>query len=192
MDRRRIAAECREIVTPEDQKRFRAGDPALFRSLVEDLSPRLLGYAINLTGDHDQAADLLQETWVQAYRRRDTFRGEGPLLGWLVTIAYNRFASERRGEARRLARRAEAHAASGPSAGSTLGAESSCVETRQALAAALAELPERQRSVVVCRLLEDRSVRETAVQLGIAEGTVKATLHQAIQRLRHLLRDWAP
>jgi RNA polymerase sigma-70 factor (ECF subfamily) len=142
---------------------------------VDELSPRLLGYALNLTGDGDEAADLLQETWIQAYRRRATFRGEGPLLGWLLTIAYHRFASDRRGEARRLARQVELASTTDSIGGAIISPDEGRIDTRQALAAALAELPERQRSVVVCRLLEDRSVRDTAVRLGIAEGTVKAT-----------------
>ena len=179
-------------MTPEQLERFQAGDERFFRSIVEEFSPRLLGYAINLTGDREEAADLLQETWIQAYRRRSTFRGEGPLLGWLVTIAYNRFASDRRAEARRLARRTGARNAAGSVGAATIDVDESCIDTRQALAAALAELPERQRSVVVCRVLEDRSVRDTAARLGIAEGTVKATLHHAIRSLRHLLKDWTP
>jgi len=42
--------------------------------------------------------------------------------------------------------------------------------------------------VLICRILEDRSTRETALRLGIAEGTVKATMHQALKKLRNLAR----
>lgn len=179
-------------MTPDELQRFQAGDPVLVRSLVETLSPRLLGYAINLTGDRDEAEDLLQETWIQAYRGRASFRGEGPLLSWLISITYNRFVSDRRGEARRLAKRTEAGVAPRMTWTAAIAADDPSIDTRRALAAALAELPERQRAVFICRLMEDRSVRETALRLGVAEGTVKATLHQAIRSLRRLLKDWNP
>lgn len=54
---------------------------------------------------------------------------------------------------------------------------------------ALETLTEKQRAVVVLRLLEGFSTRATATRMGVAEGTVKATLHQALGRLRPLLED---
>ncbi|MGH8938324.1 MAG: sigma-70 family RNA polymerase sigma factor, partial [Actinomycetes bacterium] len=63
------------------------------------------------------------------------------------------------------------------------------VGERVDLARALAELTAKQRAVVVLRFVEDRSVGEVAVILGIAQGTVKRQTHDAVRRLRRLIPD---
>jgi RNA polymerase sigma-70 factor, ECF subfamily len=180
-------------MTQEELVRFRAGDPAHFRLLVERYSPRLLAYATHLTGERASAHDLVQESWLQAYRRRESFTGEGVFLGWLIAIAYHRFVSDHRRDARRESRLpAVVVEGSTHVEAATVSEHAENAELRRAIAAALAELPPRQRDVVVRRLLEDRSVRETAAELGIAEGTVKAALHHGLAKLRNLLREWKP
>jgi RNA polymerase sigma-70 factor (ECF subfamily) len=69
-----------------------------------------------------------------------------------------------------------------------VGAERS--RLRAAVAEAVAQLPARQRDTVVLRILEARTTRETAELMGCAEGTVKASLHQALQNLNPVLRSW--
>ena len=60
---------------------------------------------------------------------------------------------------------------------------------RDALIRALAQLPRRQRTVVVLRYLEDMAERDVAATLGITVGTVKSTCHQALKRLRITMTD---
>ncbi len=57
---------------------------------------------------------------------------------------------------------------------------------------ALMDLSERERDVVVLRMLEQRSTHETADALRCAEGTVKATLHHALKKLQHSMEVWVP
>ena len=52
------------------------------------------------------------------------------------------------------------------------------------------ELPERERDIVVLRMLYQRSIRETAEALGCAEGTVKAALHHALKKLQNSMEVW--
>ena len=61
-----------------------------------------------------------------------------------------------------------------------------------AIEATLLELPERERDVVILRMLQEKSTREAARALGCAEGTVKATLHHALAKLRVSMEVWAP
>ncbi len=176
-------------MTPEELALFRSGDQALFRRLVERESPRLLGYAVRLTRDLDEARELAQRTWVRAFERRASFTASGSLQGWLLAICRSQFHDGLRvrsrevrvaGEAAEDGRSAEAAAsepadAVGPTAGTRL-------------ADALGALAPQQRDVVVLRVLEGWSTRETARRLGIAEGTVKATLHHSLEKLRFALR----
>ena len=173
-------------MSPEEIERFRAGDPVLFRECVERESPRLLAYAFRLTGDGDAAADLVQESWVTAFRKREALTGTGTLSGWLIAICRSLHLSARRSEGKRAEReRSGWSAGTGPEVVRVL--EES--ERKRRIAAALGDLPPQQRDVLTLRLLEDRSTRETAERMGIAEGTVKATLHHAIQRMRALLEE---
>jgi len=175
------------VSEPSWEERFRAGDPGVFRELVTRESPRLLAYAARLTGDRASAEDVVQQVWVQAYRARCSFLGTGPLTSWLLAICRREASAARRQEQRQraVASALREHAATQPG-GSTL-APAPTGEDPDHLLALIADLPERQRDVLVCRMLDERSTRDTALQLGIAEGTVKATMHQALQNLRKMI-----
>ncbi len=176
-------------MTPEELDRFHAGDERLFQRLVDDHSPRLMLVARAFARSEDEAREILQATWVRAYRKRRAFRGAGGVFGWLCavcrTVALNRLRSGRRRT--RLAD-AVARSAANPAPGSG-GDPAEHEEIRRRLLRALAALGERQRQVVTLRLIEERSVAETAAALGVAEGTVKATLHQAVRALRPMLEE---
>jgi RNA polymerase sigma-70 factor, ECF subfamily len=175
-------------VSPADLRRFHSGDRSLFRSLVESESPRLLRYATWLCGDAQDAQDLVQETWMAAYEQRATFQGRAPLLSWLITICRSRFLAAHRTMARRKHLLA-AHSSylTGPGCySSALGVDPLA---RRRLAEALGQLPERQRDVILLRLVEGLSTRETADRLGAAEGTIKSSLARGLSALRPLLED---
>ncbi len=169
------------------EDRFRGGDPGIFRELVARESPRLLAYALRLTGERASAEDVVQQVWVQAYRARHSYRGTGPLTAWLLAICRREAGAARRREQRQVALASALRERTATEAdASTLPPPATADESGHLLAL-IADLPERQRDVLVCRVLEERSTRETARQLGIAEGTVKATMHQALQKLRKMI-----
>lgn len=207
-------------MTPEEIERFRRGDPELFRFLVEHHTPRLLALARPFASDAVEAEDLVQEVWVRAFARRSTWDGRGPLTAWLMAICRRVCLSDARRPARRRERRSGTagtevavaeldgprektgrtpSATSSQPCGAAAGggrlsnAPDALVERSmlgRAIRRALLELPERQRAVIVCRMLEGLSTRETAERLDCAEGTVKATLHAALGRLATPLRGW--
>jgi RNA polymerase sigma-70 factor, ECF subfamily len=173
-------------VSPAELRRFQSGDRVLLRSLVEAESPRLLRYATWLCGDTQDAQDLVQETWIAAYRQRATFQGRSPLLSWLTGICRSHFLSTRRTEERRKQLLA-AHVLPAAEDYSTPSAADPFARRR--LAQALGELPQRQRDVIILRLVEGLSTRACADRLGVAEGTIKSSLARGLATLRPLLED---
>ena len=174
-------------MTLVDQRAFQRGDPLAFREAVRSLSPRLLALIRRFASSEDEARDLLQITWMKAYRSRRSFSGTGSLAGWLMSTARNVARDHVRGT-----RPAPCPPAATTSAepGPEQLAERAAM--RRDITNALLDLGERQRDVIVLRLLEGRTVRETAAALGCAQGTVKATLHQALRKLEPLLEEWKP
>jgi RNA polymerase sigma-70 factor (ECF subfamily) len=172
------------VITPlpnVDVERFHAGDERLFAELVRTYSPRLLPhlrrYSESAGADIN---DLLQDVWLRAFEKRRGFDGRGSLLGWLLTICrtVGMTAVRRHTPQTSLADHQAAEEAD-PDRG---------IE-RARLHEAVDALPQRQRDVVMLRVVEDRSTAETARILGCAEGTVKAALHAAMHRLKDKLRE---
>src|SRR3954452_10497284 len=78
--------------TDEDQPlvaRAQAGDAAAFDELVIKYSPRLYGLVYNMTSNHEDTNDLLQEVWAKAYRAIKGFRGQSSFYTWCHSIAVN-------------------------------------------------------------------------------------------------------
>jgi len=172
----------------EDARRFRDGDRALFRRLVDHLSPRLLAVTRSFAIDEDEAHDLLQETWLKAWRRRETFESTGTIQGWLYAVCRSVCLSKSSVRPEAPGAVAADAIAAGDTGSPAAVAERS--ELRTAIQHALLELPDREREVAQLRLADGFSTRETAEALGIAEGTVKATLHNAIRKLRRSMENW--
>jgi RNA polymerase sigma-70 factor (ECF subfamily) len=140
---------------------------ALYRSRF-DVFVRV---AANVTGDGDCARDAVQDAFATAVRKRGSFRGDGPLEAWVWRIVLNAARSD--------ARRAT-HAADQCDPASSNGRP----EHDHELRLALARLPERQRIAVFLRYYADLDYAAIGNALGIAEGTVAATLNAAHAALR--------
>lgn len=183
-------------MTDDEVSRFHAGDERLFGQLVSEHSPRLLGAALRLTRDRAAADDLVHDAWVRAYEARRSFAGHGSVLGWLVAVLRTVHLATVRTEARHV-RRAVAYAGLARRDVDVDETADALVEGLDAddrharVIHALAQLGDRQRDVVTLRVLEGLGTAATADRLGIAEGTVKATLAQALNRLRTLMNGTA-
>jgi RNA polymerase sigma-70 factor (ECF subfamily) len=164
-----------------DLDRFHAGDETMFAELVTEYSPRLLPYVRRYAGPDADAGDLLQELWLRAFTKRHTFDGRGSLLGWLFMIARTVGMTAVRKRTREPARDESVDVVKLHDPEPALYPD--------AFRDAVLALPERQREVVLLRLIEGMSTSETARVLGCAEGTVKATLHQAMRNLRAALKE---
>ncbi|WP_344280330.1 RNA polymerase sigma factor [Actinomadura napierensis] len=134
----------------------------------------------------DDAEDVVQDAFVRLHRKRRTLRDQNAALAYLRSSVCN--AARSRLRHLRMARRRHAQLAPPSEAGS---AEHQVVhdEDVRALLAAVADLPGRQREVLVLRYWLDLSERDTAETLGIALGTVKAHTARAIAALGRRLKD---
>lgn len=173
-----------------------AGDDAALEELVLRFRERVYRLACRLTGDEDQAGDVLQETFLAVCRHLATFRGEARFSTWLYRIATNAALMHRRARSRRPTESLEAYLpafdADGRHAGTPEELQTVChVEElldRKALAArareGLARLDESYRVPFVLRDLEELPTAEVGEILGLAPATVRQRVHRARLMLR--------
>jgi RNA polymerase sigma-70 factor (ECF subfamily) len=164
----------------------RQGCLASFEELVRQNSHWVYNLALRLTGSAADAADVAQEAWVKIYRNIGRYRGEAAFSTWVYRIVVNTCLGERR-----RWRHWRSPQALTPAAENLLGG-APCdglerIELQVGIGAALDQLPETQRTLIVLRDIEDCTYREIAVLLGWTPTLVKSRLHRARQRLRVLL-----
>jgi RNA polymerase sigma-70 factor (sigma-E family) len=162
-----------------------ARDEAEFESYVAGDGGRLLGFALLLAGDYQDAEDLVQVALLRLASRWPAARQnpQGYARTILVNLARDRWRVRRRRRPEALV----ADAARLPCGAALDGA--AAVLDRQALLCACRLLPAAQRAVLVLRFWEDRSIEETAALLGCTPGTVKSHTHRALRRLRAVLQE---
>lgn len=174
---------------PEDLiARARAGDRDAFNEIVRRTYHRVHALAYRLTGNEQDADDVVQDTYVRAFRGLRRFRGDARFTTWLHRITTNT-ASTFRDRRSRHSHRDIAEvidlAAQGVDHDPEAAAEQGAIGAR--LVSALNGLPARLRSVVVLRDLHGMSHREIADELDITEAAAKVRLHRARHRLRDVL-----
>jgi RNA polymerase sigma factor (sigma-70 family) len=145
---------------------------ALYRSRF-DVFARV---AASVTGDSERARDVVQEAFATAVGKRGSFRGEGPLEAWVWRIVLNAARSDLRRSIPQVDPDERAAANGRP-------------ERDAELRAALARLPERQRTAVFLRYYADLDYVAIGEALGISTGTVAATLNAAHGALRSRLEE---
>jgi RNA polymerase sigma-70 factor (sigma-E family) len=151
-----------------------------FSQFVQGVWPRLYRTAYLLVGDAGLAEDLVQTTLAKTYAAWPKVRDVQAAPGYARTTLVNTAASW----FRRQSWRNELPTETLPEAG-----HDADPSDRPAVLDALAQLPPRQRAVVVLRFYEDLSVAETARALECSEGTVKSQTSKALDTLRRLLGD---
>lgn len=157
-----------------------------FSSFVHATGPQLYRTALLLTGDHHLAEDLTQTTYAKVFASwRRVSRATNP-VGYARTILLNTFLSHRR-----LRRTGEqpSRAAELTETLADRPASDADPALRVDLLAALARLSPTDRTVLVARYWEDRSIAETAADLGLTEAAVRTRAKRALERLRPLVRD---
>lgn len=159
-----------------------AADPT---PLLEAYIPGLRRFAqALLRGDRERADDLVQDTLERALLNWRLRRVEGEPRGWLYTILYNRFLSDRERRKRRRAYHALSEIVEDEMPG-VEGGQHSALEYRDFLRA-FATLPEEQRSILLLIAVEDLSYQQAARVLGVPIGTVMSRLSRGRERLRRL------
>jgi RNA polymerase sigma-70 factor (ECF subfamily) len=167
-----------------------AGSREAFDELVRRYQARIYGLARTLTGGDADAEDLVQETFVRAFRAVRGFRCESSFHTWLYRIAVNVMKShlERRRRLDRVTARpaGETFTSMTEHVASVEDVEAT-VARRQTIDRALASLPEDLRIVVTLRDVQGLEYREIATITRVPMGTVESRLFRARQRLRPLL-----
>jgi RNA polymerase sigma-70 factor, ECF subfamily len=167
-------------------ERARSGDNAAWRELYDSTCDRLFAFLCYQIGDRDEARDVLQETYLQAFRRLDTWRGEAPLEVWLRAIALGRALDWKRVILRRLKRTTSLDEASATVEPDVQGVRFDSEDA--ALRAALAKLSPHQRAALLLREWEDRSFHDIAGLIGCAESTARVHHARAREHMRAALR----
>jgi RNA polymerase sigma-70 factor (ECF subfamily) len=179
---------------PDDRKLVRLcldGQPEAFGGLYDLHGARVYGLLRRLTGNDAAAQDLLQETFLAAYRSLGEWRGEAALGTWLCGIAFRLYRSTARKEARHPSEALEEQEELPALEGDPLR-HLARRELQERLDAAIGELPPEYRDVFVMVKVEGLSYREAAGWLGVPLGTVQSRLWRAVCRLQGLLADLEP
>lgn len=178
--------------------RAKEGDFVAFEELVTRSEGRVYNHILRLVGNVEDARELLQETYLSAYRNLHAFKGDSAFSTWVYRIGTNhalmrlrkkhpeevgldevRVPTHEELKARKISDWA-------------LDPKEAVLrkELREELERAIQGLPPGYRAVVVLRDIDDLSTAETAQQLGISEGAVKTRLHRARIYLREALAPY--
>jgi len=173
---------------------FQQGDGAAYGLLVRRYKDDLTNFAQRFLGDRDDAEDVVQETFVRVWRKRDSYAPPSRFSTWVYTIASNLAKTRLRRLSLWRFVRLGSPRGEGPEydlpdgdAGPDSAAESTLREER--IQEALKSLPVKYREVIVLRDIQQLSYEEIVAITGSAMGTVKSRINRARAVLRDRLRD---
>jgi len=184
-------------------ERCQQGDPAAFRRLVERYQRKVYNLAFGMVHNPEDAMELVQESFVKAYRNLDRFQGSSSFYTWLYRITVNVcidfLRREKKGSAPldyddSVAHHEDVNQGEWPLV-SSVGTETPArVQSRRELAEqiqrALDSLSEAHRRIILLREVEGLSYQEIAEVLDIPKGTVMSRLFHARQNLQRMLRPY--
>ena len=170
--------------------RLRAGDSAALEELYDRHAGLLYSVILRIVRESSDAEDVLQETWVQAWRRAAAYDGaRGTVAAWLLTIARSRAIDRSRSLRSRQSAEtaAEAHEAARPAPASDPARDAAHRRTHERVHAALETLAPQQREVLALAYFGGLSQSEISERCGAPLGTVKSWVRQGLKRLRELI-----
>lgn len=167
----------------------RAGDAAAFEELIRRHGPALYRYARRMTRDADAVNDIVQETFVAAWRQMAKFRGDSQVRTWLFSICARKVVDSHRVKRAvpiddRLIEPLSATSDSDPFATASNNA------FLEAMELALAELPPRQRAVWMLREVEGLTFPQIGDILTLSPDAARGHHHRARTTLQQRLRQW--
>jgi RNA polymerase sigma-70 factor (ECF subfamily) len=166
-----------------------AGDNAAFGQLVGLYQDRLYNSLLRVLGSADDAADIAQDAFVQAYTKLSTFRGSSAFYTWLYRIAFNLAMSHARRQHKTASLDGMKSLAGEEPMDGRPTAETGVLEQERAelVHAALGQLTVDYREILVLREIEGFSYEEIADILALPVGTVRSRLFRARLHMRDLL-----
>ena len=168
-------------------RRCKQGDPRAFEELYRAHSARLYSLLLRMVGAAEDAEDLLQDVFLQAHRKLDSFRGESSLGTWLYRLAVNQCLDYLRGRQSKMTRITESFEDEAVQEPTSPAPAIPAAISRVDLERAIARLPEGCRLAFVLHDVEGFAHHEVAGLLGISEGTSKSQVHKARLKLRSML-----
>ncbi len=159
-------------------------EPGAFEALYRLHAGRVYNVACRFAGSRTDGEDLLQEIFVQVFRKLGTFKGDSSLGTWIYRLATNHcldFVRSRDGRSRQLTDPLDEQVSPPSTSTRPLRAE------RIDLERAIAQLPAGYRAAFVLHDVEGFEHHEVAAMLGIAEGTSKSQVHKARLKIREYL-----
>ncbi len=170
------------------------GETSAFGELVQRYQDRLYSAVVHILGSRSDAEDVVQDAFIQAYVKLDTFKQNSRFYTWLYRIAFNVSISRRRrrrievsvDEGREMTGSEPVDDCAAPEA--RLEEE----ERREQLEVAMSRLTYEHREIIVLRHMEDFSYEEISEVLEISVGTVRSRLHRARAALLEHLREIMP
>jgi RNA polymerase sigma-70 factor (ECF subfamily) len=161
----------------------RRGDPGAFEALVGETHRSVFGLVFRLVGNHDDAADVMQETYLRIWRGLRSFRGDAAFDTWVYRVAANAALSH-------LKKRSRTPEPIDPADLEPLERPEPAREgplDAEALERALKKLPEAMRTVIVMKDMYGFSLAEIAKHVGATEGACKVRLFRARRRVAELI-----
>jgi RNA polymerase sigma-70 factor, ECF subfamily len=182
-------------------EKAKAGDREAFRTLVVRYQRKVYAVALGIVKDRDLAWDVAQEAFVRVHQHLGEFKAEASFSTWVLRIgshlAIDAIRKERRSSKEDIdeVREADVHEGGEGILATALGNDPQQNALRRELAGkmteALAQLPEKHRTILVLREVEGLSYEELAERLGIHKGTVMSRLFHARKKMQALLREYA-
>lgn len=159
-----------------------------FRDLMSQYKERLYWHIRNMVLDHDDADDVLQNTFIKVYRNIDSFKGDSKLYTWMYRIATNEAITFMRKRAKRnniTMEEVKDHAINNLE--SDVYFEGGAIELN--LQKAIASLPERQQLIFNMKYFEDHTYEQLSEILDISVGGLKSSYHIAVKKITAYLKD---
>lgn len=188
-------ADDEEAAIAADVAAAKRGDAAAFERLVRRYQRRLFAVLVRRLGRRSDAEDVLQNTFLLAWRKLDQFRGEARFSTWLTRIAMTQATSfGRRLDARSPPQSLDQRESKGatvtaptPDPSEAAAARDESARREGLVRDAIGQLPPDQRDVVVLKEFDNRSYEEIASIIDCPVGTVRSRLHRARQELARRL-----
>jgi RNA polymerase sigma-70 factor, ECF subfamily len=172
--------------TPDEVlvKRAQGGDRAALDQLVRRHQRALFALCLRYVRDADEAADLVQRSFVRAMGKIAELRDAGVFRSWILRIGAHLALNHIRDHARFVADDGELHTGFSDEGALSAADRLEAAEAASALRAAVSALPTKQRMTLELRIYEDLPFRDIGVALGISEGAAKVNFHYAVRKLR--------